>query len=110
VSDYRCCEAGARVARPETIVQGAVSGDSALATVTRRGLEMAGWIIPSAILALLPKCPMCVAAYVAVGTGLALSVSTATYLRILLVVLCGASLLYVAIRRARHVLAGVGQV
>ena len=36
----------------------------------RRGTETAGWVIPSATLALLPKCPLCVAGYVALATGL----------------------------------------
>lgn len=64
-----------------------------------RGGELAGWVLPSVTLALLPKCPACVAGYVALGTGIGISLPTATYLRVALVVLCVASLLFIAVRR-----------
>jgi hypothetical protein len=69
---------------------------------SRRGGEVAGWVIPGVILALMPKCPACLAAYVAVGTGIGLSVPAATHLRGWLLTLCIASLLYLAARRARR--------
>lgn len=68
----------------------------------RRGAEIAGWIIPGATLALLPKCPACVAAYVALATGLGLSLSTAAQLRTSVAALCIASLGFVAARRFRR--------
>jgi len=67
----------------------------------RRCLQMTSWAIPSAILAILPKCPLCLAAYAAVWTGVGLSLSTAIYLRWTLLVLCTASLLYLAKRHVR---------
>jgi hypothetical protein len=71
----------------------------------RRGtrmLEVAGWMVPSGVLALLPKCPACIAAYIALGSGIGISVSTATYLRAALVILSLASLTYFAATRVRR--------
>ena len=71
-------------------------------TLRRRFRAFCKWIVPGGILVLLPKCPMCIAAYVALGTGIGISVSTATYLRIGLVTLCGIALLYLTANYFRH--------
>jgi len=87
-----CCEINAR------------AGDTARRPVSlfRRGGEIAAWIIPTATLALLPKCPVCVAAYVALATGIGISLPAATYLRVTLVALCVASLAFIAATRLRN--------
>lgn len=71
------------------------------ASRVRRGGEIAGWLLPSITLALLPKCPACVAAYIALATGIGISMPAATCLRATLVVLCIAALAFLAMRRVR---------
>jgi hypothetical protein len=79
------------------------------ASLGRRFLEIAAWVLPSALLALMPKCPACVAAYIAVWTGLGLSLTTASYVRATLLVLCVASLSYLVATRLGRFL-GFGRV
>lgn len=87
MSTHRCCVAATGVQR---------------STFLRRCLDIAEWIVPGAILALLPKCPLCLAAYLALATGVGLSMSTLMHLRTLLIVLCAASLVYLPARSIRR--------
>ncbi len=95
MNTHRCCQIKTR------------AGDDARrpASRLRRGGEIAGWIVPGVTLALLPKCPMCVAAYLALATGIGISLPAARCLRVTLVVLCVASLVFIAARRVRILLA-----
>jgi len=65
----------------------------------RRAKDALGWIAPGAALALMPKCPMCLAAYVALGTGFTLSASSAHLLLRALTGLAIGALALCAIRR-----------
>ena len=67
-------------------------------TLARRGMAAAGWLVPSALLALLPKCPVCFAAYFALATSVGISAVTAWYLRTGLAALCTAVLAVLAVR------------
>jgi len=100
VSAHHCCEIPANRPDRKTAAGKTAAGRPKAFAFVRRCLEIAEWIIPGAVLSLLPKCPACLAAYVAIGTGIGLSASTAAYLRTLLVILSAASLLYLATRLA----------
>jgi hypothetical protein len=99
VSAHHCCQIKTR------------TGDNVRRPASRLGRvgEIAGWLVPSATLVLIPKCPVCVAAYVALATGIGISLPTATYLRAILVVLCVASLVFIAARRLRGLMAHVAK-
>jgi hypothetical protein len=71
----------------------------------RRTTGLAQWLTPIATLALIPKCPMCLAAYVAVATGLGISIPTATYLRLTLITASLAALVYLTYRKLRTIIA-----
>jgi len=69
------------------------------APLRRRLGEAAGWLASGGTLLLIPKCPACLAAYVALLTGASLSLATAAYLRTAAIILCAATLLALALRR-----------
>lgn len=69
------------------------------ATKTRRLASLAAWALPGGLLAIMPKCPLCVAAYVAMATGLGLSFSAAWILRWGLIAGCVSILLGLVVRQ-----------
>jgi len=99
VNTSHCCAVGEAGTAPP---QAAIGSPRRAA---RRCCDLAGWIVPSAILALLPKCPACLAAYFAIGTGIGISMSTAMYFRLMLAMFCAASLSYLAASRGRRLMA-----
>jgi hypothetical protein len=58
---------------------------------TWRGIQ---WLVPTTLLVLMPKCPLCVAAYVALLTGIGISAATARVIQILMLMFCVMSLTY----------------
>jgi hypothetical protein len=103
MKDQGCCVVTARGSGRQTIENRNSDGDRPTRKFVRRSLSIAGWIIPGAMLALLPKCPACLAAYVAIGTGVGLSISSAAYLRMALLILCLTSLSYLAAKGLRRI-------
>jgi hypothetical protein len=68
----------------------------------RRAWRSIQWLFPTALLVLMPKCPLCVAAYVALFTGVGISVSTARWIQIVMLMICLTSLAYLAIKYYRR--------
>jgi len=66
----------------------------------RRAIRFIKPVLPAFLLALVPKCPFCLAAYVALGTGIGLSVASAKFLYISL--LC-AGVIPLSLFAAKHI-------
>ena len=79
------------------------AGDRKTPTWVRAIREILAWALPSAILVVVPKCPACLAAYVALWTGLGLSLAVATYLRWTLLFVCFTSLLFLLVVRLNRI-------
>ncbi len=80
-------------------------GDSKPASQRRWWVKTVRQIFPGALLILLPKCPACLAADIAILTGLSLSFSTASRLRFLLILVaacCWAAVVLKLARRGLH--------
>ncbi len=60
------------------------------------------WLGPAALLLLVPKCPACLAAYIAAWTGLGLSVTAASYLRLGLLATSLLAFGYLLMKRTRR--------
>jgi hypothetical protein len=83
-----CCNMLSARSGNENSANVATDGLPAPSSPPRRSLTLTRWSLPGLVLILLPKCPACLAAYIALGTGLSLSVAAASYLRWSLLSLC----------------------
>jgi hypothetical protein len=102
VNAHRCCLVTSGAVRQNKAGERIAGGHPP--SLPRRSLDLSAKVIPVAILAVLPKCPACLAAYVALGTGIGLSLTAATYLRLTLIVVCVASLIFFVAKMIRPAL------
>ncbi len=83
-------------------------GESAVPTSFQRWpwriVAFIEWALPITTLALVPKCPGCVAAYVLLLTGVGISFEAATAMRSTLIAVCVAALTYLLLKVVRRVL------
>lgn len=56
------------------------------------------WFVPSTLLVMLPKCPLCIVAYIAAITGISISVSTAASGRLVVMASCIGLLIWVVVK------------
>ena len=66
---------------------------------------LAQWLVPGAVLVFMPKCPACLAGYVALWSGVGLSLSVASGIRHSLMVVSAGMLLFLVGRLALKLLA-----
>ena len=65
----------------------------------KRCLYFFRWMFTGSVIILLPKCPICLAGYIAMATGIGFSLSVASFIRVLMIILCIISLATFAARR-----------
>ena len=92
-----CCCTGGEPAVP------AATAPQSTGNWPRRGVAFFQWALPITALALVPMCPLCVAGYVLLFTGIGLSVPAAAAIRWALIVSCLAALLFLLARLAMGV-------
>ena len=102
MNELTCCRTTASTAR--NISNRTANGEIHPSSARRRGFKFVRFSLPTLILVLLPKCPACFAAYVALGTGISVSVAAVSLLRNLLIVICIASIVWIVASALRSAL------
>src|SRR5262245_5706747 len=97
-SPMHCCCTGGDPAAP------AVPAHGSFTAWLRRIATLTQWALPLTTLAVIPKCPACVAAYVLLLTGIGLSLPAAAAVRWALIALSVAGLAYLLLRAVRRAL------
>lgn len=77
-----------------------------VARLAHHAKNTASWVLPGAVLALLPKCPACFAACAMVWTGIGLSLPVASGLRMILSLTCLVALVFLVWRKLRPYISG----
>ncbi|MBW8682790.1 hypothetical protein [Chitinophaga rhizophila] len=77
---YHCCGERPTTGAPCNTTQQPRSTPTG--NIFRRVIRFVKPLLPAFLLAIIPKCPFCLAAYLALGTGIGLSVTSARYLHI----------------------------
>ena len=77
-------------------------GEGRSRRLARRLSGAAASILPGAVLVLLPKCPLCLAAWLTVATGFGISAAAAARVRGLIVVFCVAAVALAAAQSIRR--------
>ena len=93
----RCCRLGTTALHDSPGVRRAAGrAEPGLASACAGG---AHWLLPGVVVALMPKCPACLVAYVAAATGLGISFPAAAWFRWVLLLACAVSLGYLVSQR-----------
>jgi hypothetical protein len=72
------------------------------ATTLRRGLWSSTCLLPAALLALAPKCPVCLAAYLTLVSGVGITATAAEHVRTVGAGLAAAGVIFLASRYFRR--------
>jgi len=96
VNAHSCCQVESNGPVRQITWTRIVGGDPRPKSVVRRCLDFVGFLVPGSLLLVLPKCPLCLAAYLAAATGVGISLTGARLVQILLAVVSIASLSYVS--------------
>jgi hypothetical protein len=83
------------------MIRACCRGKRSMASAAGKAGQVAGGLLSLAVWVFMPKCPLCVAAYVALWTGVGLSLAAATFLREGLLFGSGAVLLYLVVANVK---------